>query len=160
MCRCCLTQYDQITNAIWYVFMFCAVQQKNIWSGSSSYPRNVIICDISGSNDSMNISFPLVLWCFEVISWNPSWRPAGQRICTICDFSFDGSIIFDIRNWCWSINFGSISNLIVDITVVDSIWSRMWYWYNLISNFRIDHQLDHQFWSSNSICDISLHQIW
>ena len=94
-----------------------------------------------------NISFHLVFWYFKAISWNPGWALAEQRICTICDFTFDGSIVFDIKIWCWWINFGSISNLIVDISILDQIW----YWSELISNFRLDHQLDDQIRSSNII---------
>ena len=96
-----------------------------------------------------NISFPLVFWYFEVISWNPGWALAEQRICTICDFTFDGSIVFDIKIWCWWINSGSISNLIVDISISDQIWSQIWFWYDLISNSRVDHQIWYQIWWSN-----------
>ena len=51
--------------------------------------RNLIHSDISGSNFFTNISFPLVFWYFEVLSWDLSPRPAEQRIHTIRNLEFD-----------------------------------------------------------------------
>ena len=157
MWRCCLTQSDQITKALWYVFVFCFVQEKTCDQNHVSSIRNLIICDISGSNSSRESTFSIGFLIFGGGFVKSQLEARGTKILHYTWFDiwylipiwYQNLMLMDqmwinIKFDVWYIKFGSKFDFDLN-------------WYQtpgLIINLII--KFDHQI----SVFDINFDQIW